>query len=121
LGGGLGANLPTPSGNHSWKFIAVGPDDLLDVPTGAPRSVCEPPPMAASILRMKPDGSDLEVFAEGMRKSVGFGWNPVTKELWFSDNGRDLARPVDVLQLADARSCISEDMGNRVRRVTYAR
>ena len=46
--------------------------------------------MTAAILRMKPDGSGLEVFAEGVRNSVGFDWHPVTHELWFTDNGRDM-------------------------------
>jgi glucose/arabinose dehydrogenase len=39
---------------------------------------------------MKPDGSDVEVFAKGIRNTVGFDWHPVTKELWFTDNGRDM-------------------------------
>ena len=39
---------------------------------------------------MKPDGSGLEVFAEGVRNSVGFDWHPATQELWFTDNGRDM-------------------------------
>ena len=39
---------------------------------------------------MKPDGLGLETFASGVRNSVGFDWHPVTKELWFTDNGRDL-------------------------------
>jgi glucose/arabinose dehydrogenase len=30
------------------------------------------------------------VFAEGVRNSVGFDWHPVTHELWFTDNGRDM-------------------------------
>jgi glucose/arabinose dehydrogenase len=38
---------------------------------------------------MKPDGSGLEVFARGVRNAVGFDWHPETKELWFTDNGRD--------------------------------
>ena len=38
---------------------------------------------------MNPDGSDLEVYAEGVRNSVGFDWHPETDELWFTDNGRD--------------------------------
>ena len=29
-------------------------------------------------------------FAEGVRNSVGFDWHPVTRELWFTDNGRDM-------------------------------
>ena len=39
---------------------------------------------------MKPDGSQMETFARGVRNSVGFDWHPQTKELWFSDNGRDM-------------------------------
>ena len=41
-------------------------------------------------MRMKPDGSGLEVFARGVRNTVGFDWNPESKELWFTDNGRDM-------------------------------
>lgn len=83
-------DLPSARGGHSWKFIAFGPDDLLYISIGAPCNVCVSPTMVSSILRMKPDGSDLEVFAEGVRNSVGFDWHPVTGELWFTDNGRDL-------------------------------
>lgn len=75
--------------HHGWKFIAFGPDGLLYVPVGAPCNICESPDPYAAILRMRPDGSGLEVFARGVRNSVGFDWHPVTKELWFTDNGRD--------------------------------
>lgn len=43
----------------------------------------------ATIMRMMPDGSGLEIFAHGVRNSVGFDWHPATGELWFTDNGRD--------------------------------
>jgi len=82
-------DLPSARGGHSWKFIAFGPDDLLYISAGAPCNVCVSPPMVSTILRMKPDGTDLEVFAEGVRNSVGFDWHPVTREMWFTDNGRD--------------------------------
>jgi glucose/arabinose dehydrogenase len=82
-------SLPNPSAGHTWKFIAFGPDDLLYMSVGAPCNVCEDPPMVSTILRMKPDGSDLEVFADGVRNSVGFDWHPISRELWFTDNGRD--------------------------------
>lgn len=76
---------------HGWKFIAFGLDDLLYVPVGAPCNVCERnDERYASLLRMKPDGSSVEVFAKGIRNTVGFDWHPVTKELWFTDNGRDM-------------------------------
>ena len=77
-------------GHHGWKFIAFGPDGLLYVPVGAPCNDCEKEdPRYASITRIKPDGSGLEVFARGIRNTVGFDWHPVTKELWFTDNGAD--------------------------------
>jgi len=83
-------DLPNPKTGHSWKFIAFGPDDMLYLSVGAPCNVCTSPPMVSAILRMKPDGSDVAVFAEGVRNSVGFDWQPATHELWFTDNGRDL-------------------------------
>ena len=84
------ADLPNPSRGHTWKYIAFGPDDLLYMSVGAPCNVCESAAMESAILRMKPDGSDLEVFAAGVRNSVGFDWHPVTRDLWFTDNGRDM-------------------------------
>ena len=41
------------------------------------------------ITRMNADGSGQEVFARGIRNTVGFTWHPITKQLWFTDNGRD--------------------------------
>lgn len=76
--------------HHGWKFIRFGPDGLLYVPVGAPCNVCKRDDQRyASIMRMKPDGSGLEVFASGVRNTVGFDWHPTTRELWFTDNGRD--------------------------------
>jgi len=77
-------------GTHGWKFIAFGPDGLLYVPVGAPCNICEADPNRyAMISRMKPNGAGLETFARGVRNTVGFDWHPVTKEFWFTDNGRD--------------------------------
>ncbi len=76
--------------HHGQKFIAFGPDGLLYVPVGAPCNVCErEDERFSTIMRMKPDGSGLEVFARGVRNTVGFDWHPQTRELWFTDNGRD--------------------------------
>ena len=75
---------------HGWKFIRFGPDGWLYVPVGAPCNICEPAAPYASITRLKPDGSAMEVFAKGVRNSVGFDWDPRTRELWFTDNGRDM-------------------------------
>jgi glucose/arabinose dehydrogenase len=76
--------------HHGWKYIAFGPDGKLYVPVGAPCNICESKdPIYASITRMNPDGTGLEVFASGVRNSVGFTWHPTTKQIWFTDNGRD--------------------------------
>lgn len=75
---------------HGWKFIAFGPDGKLYVPVGAPCNICEKDrDRYAVITRMNPDGSGVEVYARGLRNSVGFDWDPRTKELWFTNNGRD--------------------------------
>jgi len=81
--------FPTET-HHGWKFIAFGPDGYLYVPVGAPCNICEPDENRyANIMKMKPDGSDLQVVARGVRNTVGFDWRPGTRELWFTDNGRD--------------------------------
>jgi len=75
---------------HGWKFIRFGPDGRLYVPVGAPCNVCERRDPYGSITRMNADMKGFEVFARGIRNSVGFDWDPRTKELWFTDNGRDM-------------------------------
>jgi glucose/arabinose dehydrogenase len=99
----VNASFPTKT-HHGWKFIRFGPDGYLYVPVGAPCNVCEEKdPRFAAIHRMKPDGTALEIFASGVRNTVGFDWHPETKELWFTDNGRDRMgddRPPDELNRA---------------------
>ena len=82
--------LPS-DGHHGRKFIAFGPDGKLYANVGAPCNICEPDPERyAHIERMNADGSGREIVARGVRNSVGFDWDPRTKELWFTDNGRDM-------------------------------
>jgi glucose/arabinose dehydrogenase len=77
--------------HHGWKYIAFGPDGKLYVPVGAPCNICESKDeIYASITRINADGTGKEIFAKGVRNSVGFTWHPVTKEMWFTDNGRDM-------------------------------
>lgn len=81
--------FPTES-HHGWKYIAFGPDGKLYVPVGAPCNICESDdPIFAAIHRMNADGTELELFASGVRNTVGFTWHPETNDLWFTDNGRD--------------------------------
>ena len=75
--------------HHNWKYIAFGPDGKLYVPFGAPCNICEPGQEYAQIRRYNADGSGMEVIARGVRNTVGFGWHPESKELWFTDHGRD--------------------------------
>ena len=82
-------NLP-PEQHHNWKYIAFGPDGKLYVPFGAPCNICELPTSEyAQIRRYNPDGSGMEVLATGVRNTVGFDWHPTTKQLWFTNHGRD--------------------------------
>ncbi len=81
--------FPTDT-HHGWKYIAFGPDGKLYVPVGAPCNICEKEnEIYASITRINPDGTGLEVVQRGIRNTVGFTWHPETGEMWFTDNGRD--------------------------------
>ena len=82
-------NLP-PEQHHNWKYLAFGPDGKLYVPFGAPCNICElPTPEYAQIRRYNADGSGMEVLATGVRNTQGFDWHPVTKQMWFTNHGRD--------------------------------
>lgn len=95
--------LPT-SNHHGWRYIAFGPDAKLYLGIGAPCNNClSKDPRYATIMRMNPDGSELEIFASGVRNTVGFAWHPVNHALWFTDNGRDWLgdnQPPDELNVA---------------------
>jgi len=75
--------------HHGWKYLRFGPDGMLYVPVGAPCNVCVEPGFG-QIRRIMADGSGMEVYAEGVRNSVGLAFHPNTQGLWFTDNGRDL-------------------------------
>lgn len=78
-----------PEQHHNWKYIAFGPDGKLYVPFGAPCNICVPGEPYAQIRRYNADGSNMEVIARGVRNTQGFAWHPVTREMWFTDHGRD--------------------------------
>lgn len=92
--------LPDKS-RHDAHAMGVGPDGKLYVAVGSPCDTCEAKDDEYGvILRMNPDGSGKEVYARGIRNSVGFDWHPQTRELWFTENGGDalgLERPNDEL------------------------
>ena len=83
-------DYPTET-HHGWKYIAFGPDGKLYIPVGAPCNICDSDEeIFASITRMNADGTGREIYAHGVRNTVGFTWHPESKELWFTDNGRDM-------------------------------
>ncbi len=73
---------------HGWKYLRFGPDGLLYVPIGAPCNACDREDYAV-ITRLDPNREGREIFARGVRNTVGFDFHPTTGELWFTDNGRD--------------------------------
>lgn len=78
--------------HHGWKYLRFGPDDKLYVPVGAPCNICnkeEENKIYSTITRIDKDGSNQEIYAHGIRNTVGFDWHPETGEMWFTDNGRD--------------------------------
>lgn len=94
------ANMPAPEilvndfvdeTHHGWRYLKAGPDDKLYVAIGAPCNICKKPnPYFATIIRMNADGGEREVFARGIRNSVGMDWHPNTATLYFNENGRDM-------------------------------
>lgn len=74
---------------HGWRYTKFGPDGNLYVAIGSPCNVCDPKGMEGSIIRMDPDGKNVETVARGVRNSVGFDWHPKTGVLYFTDNGAD--------------------------------
>ena len=76
--------------HHGWKYLRFGPDGKLYTAVGAPCNICKPDKdIYASLIRLNPDGSDVEIIAHGIRNTVGFDWQPETNALFFTDNGRD--------------------------------
>lgn len=104
-------NLPKER-QHGWRYIQFSPEGWLYIGIGAPCNVCiSKDPRFATIMRMRPDGSNLEIYAKGVRNTVGFAWNPQNNEFWFTDNGRDWLGdnlPPDELNFASKKG---EDFG----------
>ena len=80
---------PTTQPGHFWKFLALGPDGKLYFNIGSPQNITMPTYMQAVIMRVDPASGVLENYAQGVRNTVGFDWHPRTKQLWFTEHGRD--------------------------------
>ena len=75
--------------HHNWRYLAFGPDGKLYFNMGAPCNICIPPATHANISSVNADGTGFEYHARGVRNSVGFDWHPATRELYFTNHGRD--------------------------------
>jgi glucose/arabinose dehydrogenase len=74
---------------HGWRYAGFGPDGRLYVAVGAPCNVCRVSGLEGTIVRFAPEGGPPEVYARGVRNSVGLDFHPRTGELYFTDNGAD--------------------------------
>jgi glucose/arabinose dehydrogenase len=82
--------------NHGARVCRVGPDNKLYVSLGQPFNVYAKEKQElyqkvgiGGIVRMDRDGKNREVFATGIRNSVGIEFNPRDRSLWFTDNQVD--------------------------------
>jgi glucose/arabinose dehydrogenase len=82
--------LPT-GGNHTKKAMRMGPDGWLYINVGSSCNACiEEDSQRSTIMRIAPDGSRSEIYASGLRNSMGFDWSPHDGALYATNNGRDL-------------------------------
>ena len=82
-------DLPV-GGQHPNRTLGFSPDGMLYITVGSTCNACdETDPENATILRAQPNGTGREIFAQGLRNTIGFGWHPVTGELWGMDHGSD--------------------------------
>lgn len=93
--------LPTQPGprgyNHRTRTLLFGLDGMLYLSVGSSCDACEEEvPQRATVLRTsianlnQPlPASEMEVFASGLRNTVGLALHPATRQLWGVDMGRD--------------------------------
>jgi glucose/arabinose dehydrogenase len=74
---------------HGWKYITVGQGGELYIPVGPPCNECLPPSGTAQVRRINADNGNAELWAIGVRNSVGGAIDPRTGNLWFTENARD--------------------------------
>ena len=78
------------AGQHPNRTLAFDKNGELFLSVGSTCNACpEPNEENATILRVKIDGSGREIFASGLRNTIGFDWHPTTGELWGMDHGID--------------------------------
>ncbi len=86
----LNGNLPD-GGQHPNRTMGFGPDGMLYISIGSTCNSCpEPNPLHATMLRGNPDGTGMQIYAKGLRNTVGFDWHPETGDFWGMDHGIDM-------------------------------
>jgi glucose/arabinose dehydrogenase len=77
-------------GQHNNRTLVMGPDQHLYISVGSTCNACEETSdLNATMVRVKPDGTDQRIFAKGLRNTIGFAFHPQTKELYGFDHGID--------------------------------
>jgi glucose/arabinose dehydrogenase len=83
-------NLPD-SGQHTTRTVLMGPDGKLYVAVGSSCNVCnENDSRRAAVWVYQPDGTGGRLFSKGLRNAVGLAVNPWNRQVWATNNGRDL-------------------------------
>lgn len=88
-------DLPAGKHNQHWSrnIIANSDNSKIYIAVGSGSNIAENgienELLRANILQVNPDGSDLKVFASGLRNPVGMDWEPGTQTLWTVVNERD--------------------------------
>jgi glucose/arabinose dehydrogenase len=88
-------DLPAGKHNRHWtrNIITNADTSKIYITVGSGSNVAESgianELLRANILEINPDGSDLRIYASGLRNPTGMGWAPGTKTLWTVVNERD--------------------------------
>lgn len=78
-----------PVGRHQNDGLAFGPDGKLYITLGSTCDECnEADARSATILQSNADGSELRVYAHGLRNAYDLVWDSKGR-LWATDNGSD--------------------------------
>src|ERR1700741_4750699 len=74
---------------HGWKYIAVDKAGGFYLPFGPPFNIGVPPTSVSQVRRVDPKTGNAEIWALGVRNSVGGDVDPRTGRYWFTENARD--------------------------------
>ncbi len=75
--------------HHGWRVAAIGNDNRLYLAIGAPCNICTPQGLEGTIVRLPLTGGTPEIYARGVRNSIGLDFRPTSGVLFFTDNGAD--------------------------------